>query len=337
MERGRPFRPPDGGGPPKKNMGNAFGNRETPAFKGGSARRAAHIIKEKRTSIMADYLASGIDISQFNGDVDVAGLRGKVDFIIIRCGYGSDYASQDDTQYRANVEKCRQAGIPFGVYLYSYARNREMALSEARHTLRLLRGVEPLYGVWYDVEDSTLPAGEAIVDNCLAYCGELHKAGYYCGIYSFLEWMRTRLNSPRLAHIDRWVAQWNSQLDYPGAGMWQYSDSGWINNRRFDLDRAFRDYPAIISKGEWTDMTREEVAQLARKEAQQVYDANERRYPRIGDVPAWARPAVEEVYRRLNLTGTGDNAKIDASHTYIRALYVIERVLREMDALEKGE
>ena len=86
-------------------------------------------------------------------------------------------------------------------------------------------------------------------------------------------------------------------------------------------------------------MTKEQVAELARKEAQKVYDANERRYPRMKDVPAWARPAVEEVYRRLDLTGTGSgnesNAKIDASHTYIRALYVIERVLRELDGLEQ--
>lgn len=286
---------------------------------------------------MAGYLASGIDISQFNGDVDINGLRGKVDFIIIRCGYGSDYTSQDDTQYWANVRKCRAAGIPFGVYLYSYARNREMALSEARHTLRLLQGVEPLYGVWYDLEDATLPSGQALVDNCLAYYGALKDAGFYCGLYASLSWMRTRLDSPRLAGIDRWVAQWNDQLDYPGAGLWQYSDRGVINGKIFDLDRAFRDYPAIIGKGDWTDMTREEVQQLARQEAQAVYDRNEKKYPTFDQVPKWARQAVEDVYRELGLAGSGETVtgktRIDASYSYIRALYVIERVLQKLDGM----
>ena len=223
---------------------------------------------------MAKVLATGIDISEFNGDVDIAAMKGKIDFVIIRCGYGGDYESQDDTQYRNNVRKCQQAGMPFGVYLYSYARNRSMSLSEARHTLRLVKGLTPLYGVWYDVEDRTLPTGEALVDNCLAYCDAIRKAGYYCGIYSSLSWMEGRLSSPRLAHIDRWVAQWNPELQYPGAGMWQYTDRGLVNGRYFDMDRAYRDYPAIIRGEDWTDMTKEQVQELARKEAQAVYDRN---------------------------------------------------------------
>ncbi len=283
---------------------------------------------------MADYLASGIDVSQFNGNLDINALRGKVDFIIIRCGWGSDSPAQDDTQYLANVRKCLAAGIPFGVYLYSYARNLSMANSEARHTLRLLQGLQPLYGVWYDVEDRTLPEGEALIDNCLAYCQALRDAGFYCGIYSSLSWMRTRLDSPRLAHIDRWVAQWNPTLDWPGAGLWQYSDRGIINGKTFDLDRAFRDYPAIIEKGEWTDMTKEQVISLARQEAQAAVQENERRYQTISQLPGWAKEPVEDVYRRLNLTGTGQEdgkTRIDASPTYVRALVVIRQVLQLME------
>lgn len=280
---------------------------------------------------MPKVLATGIDISEFNGDVDIAAMKGKVDFIIIRCGYGGDYEIQDDSQYFANVRKCQQAGIPFGVYLYSYARNRDMALSEAKHTLRLIKGLTPLYGVWYDVEDRTLPAGETLVDDCLAYYQELCRAGYYCGIYSSLSWMQGRLNSPKLAHIDRWVAQWTGELAYPGAGMWQYTNSGVINGRTFDMDRAFRDYPAIISGGEWTDMTKEQVAELARQEAQAVYDINEKKYKTFAQVPDWARDAVENVYEKLDLTGSGGmddgTARLDASATYVRALVVINRLM----------
>lgn len=286
---------------------------------------------------MAEALATGIDISEFNGDVDILALKGQVDFIIIRCGYGSDYENQDDTEYEANVQKCEKAGIPYGVYLYSYARSTEMAKSEAAHALRLLKGKRPLYGVWYDVEDSTLPAGEALIDNCITFCEAVKAAGYYCGIYSFLYWMETRLNNPRLASYDRWVAQWNSTLDYKGpVGMWQFSNNGLLNGKRFDMDRAYRDFPALVEEMEGTDMTREEVARLARQEAEKVYEGKEVRYKTIDSVPAWARDAVRRVYDELGLTGTGSTAdgdiRIDASHTYVRALYVIAKVLEQMEA-----
>lgn len=284
---------------------------------------------------MPEYLASGIDISEFNGDVDIAGMKGQIDFVIIRCGYGGDYPDQDDAQYEANVRKCEEAGIPYGVYLYSYAKNQEMAKSEAAHTLRLLRGKRPLYGVWYDVEDSSLPDNETLVENCVTYCRIVREAGFYCGIYSSLDWMQGRLNSPRLADIDRWVAYWGEGLEIlPLYGMWQYSNNGIINGRRFDLDRAYRDYPRIIEEMEGTDMTREEVAALARQEAQTVYRENERRYTTIENVPNWAREAVRQVYDELELTGTGTTAdgktRIDASHTYVRALYVIAQLMDKL-------
>lgn len=290
---------------------------------------------------MANLPTNGIDISEFNGDVNIAALKDQVDFIIIRCGYGSDYEDQDDVQYEANVRKCEEAGIPYGVYLYSYARNTEMARSEAAHTLRLLRGKRPLYGVWYDVEDSTLPAGEQIVDNCVTYCRIIEQAGYYCGIYSFLYWMETRLNNPRLAPFDRWVAQWNDTLDYEGPfGMWQYTNNRLINGQRFDGDRAYKDYPAIIEEMEGTDMTREEVAALARQEAQRVYNENETRYKTFGSLPSWARESAREVYDELELLGTGSaegETRIDASNTYARVLYVIARVLEKIEQRQEEE
>ena len=140
----------------------------------------------------------GIDISEFNGSVDIAALQGQVDFVIIRCGYGSDYANQDDPQFEANVKKCQAAGIPWGTYLYSYAKTKSMAQSEAAHTLRLLQGRRPPYGVGYDVEDCSLPSGEALIDNVVAYCQALEAAGLYCGVYNSLYRWEERLNSPQM-------------------------------------------------------------------------------------------------------------------------------------------
>ena len=283
---------------------------------------------------MAAPFAKGIDLSEFNGDVDLDALKGQIDFAILRCGYGSDYPNQDDAQFENNARKCQEAGIPYGVYLYSYAKDSSMAESEARHTLRLLRGKTPSYGVWYDVEDSSLPQGEALVDNCVTYCQALEQAGYYCGIYSFLYWMETRLSSPRLDPYDKWVAQWNSQLDYTKPyGMWQYTNSLLLNGKRFDGNYAYKDYPRLTSgKGE-EEMTQEEVTRLARQEAQKVFQENEGKYRTVASVPDWAREAVEQVYRELGLAGTGGagtDIRIDAGDTYVRVLSVIAKVLDRM-------
>ena len=229
---------------------------------------------------MAQLPKKGIDISEFNGDVDLAGLKGQIEFVIIRCGYGGDYTNQDDPQFENNVRKCEAAGIPWGTYLYSYAKDTSMAQSEAAHTLRLLKGKHPQYGVWYDVEDSTLPTGEALIDNVVTYCQAIQQAGYYCGLYSFLFWMQTRLNSPRLDPYDKWVAQWSSQLDYQKpAGIWQFTNQLVLNGKTFDGNWAYKDYPALTGGEEESDMTEAEVVKLARAEAQKVYNENAGKIP----------------------------------------------------------
>ncbi len=279
--------------------------------------------------------AKGIDISEFNGDVDLEAIKGQIDFVIIRCGYGGDYPGQDDAQFENNVRKCQAAGIPWGTYLYSYAKDTAMAQSEAQHTLRLLGGRVPAYGVWYDVEDSSLPQGEALVDNVAAYCEAVEKAGLYVGVYASLYWMQNRLDSPRLDPYDKWVAQWNATLDYKKPyGMWQYTNQLKLGGRTFDGDRAYKDYPALTGAKEAQDMTQEEVARLAREEAQKVFLENERKYKTMAQVPAWARPDVEQVYRELGLKGTGgsgEGLEVNAGDLYVRVLTVIARLLDKLE------
>ena len=287
---------------------------------------------------MREILAKGIDVSEWNGDVDFHRIAGEIDFALLRCGYGGNYTFQDDTEFEANVAKCEAQGIPWGAYLYSYAGSPAMAREEAAHALRLLRGKRPLYGVWYDLEDASLPAGDTLTENCIAFGDALEQAGFYCGLYGSLYWMEHRLADPRLDRFDRWVAQWNDTLDYAGnCGLWQYTDRGVLGGQVFDLDYAFRDYPKIITeREEETDMTKEEVAALARQVAQQVVQENEARYATIADVPRWARDAVEQVYEELDLAGTRDagdgTVTINASRSYVRALYVIARVLDRLPA-----
>ena len=124
----------------------------------------------------------GVDISEHNGSVDFQALKNAgVQFAIIRLGYGSDYVSQDDSRFSENVRKAETAGMPWGAYLYSYAKTAAMAQSEAQHALRLLNGKKPAYGVWFDVEDSQI-ANADLAATCQTFCGAMEAAGVYAGI-----------------------------------------------------------------------------------------------------------------------------------------------------------
>ena len=53
-----------------------------------------------------------IDISTFQGDVDFSQLKGAVDGVIIRCGYGDNLSSQDDEMFYHSVSDCEKYDIP---------------------------------------------------------------------------------------------------------------------------------------------------------------------------------------------------------------------------------
>lgn len=207
----------------------------------------------------------GVDISTWNGDVNFKELKAAgVEFVIIRCGFGSDYKDQDDERFEQNVKKADEAGMPYGIYLYSYANTLSKAESEAAHVLRLLKGKNPLYGVWFDAEDKIMPANkELLTDICVKFCDTVEKAGYYVGIYATLSWLNNRFENKRIERFDKWVAQWNTTCDYKGAyGLWQFTDSLKIGGKNFDGNYAFKDYPKIIKGMNGTkEKTIEELAQ----------------------------------------------------------------------------
>ena len=62
----------------------------------------------------------GIDVSKHQGTINWNSLSkdGKVQFVIIRAGYGRYYPSQIDSQFENNYKKAKELGIPVGTYWY---------------------------------------------------------------------------------------------------------------------------------------------------------------------------------------------------------------------------
>lgn len=208
----------------------------------------------------------GVDISSANGNVSIEKIKkAGYDFVMIRCGYGSDIASQDDSQFENNVKKCEAAGVPWGAYLYSYALNTDEAKSEARHVARLLKNKKPTMPVAFDMEDGDgykqrngMPGNKTLVAICKTFLSEIKKQGYYPMLYSSLSWLNNQLNDKSLLDsYDIWVAQWSSSCSYKGSyGMWQYGgEVNYIDGNTIagvgviDKDKAYKDYPTIIKNG----------------------------------------------------------------------------------------
>lgn len=249
----------------------------------------------------------GVDISEHNGSVDFQALKNAgVQFAIIRLGYGSDYVSQDDSRFSENVRKAETAGMPWGAYLYSYAKTAAMAQSEAQHALRLLAGKKSAYGVWFDVEDGQI-AGADLAATCQTFCGAMEAAGVYAGIYASLSWLNGKLNSPLLDKYDKWVAQWNSTCTYKKPyGIWQYTDKLLVSGKNFDGNWAYKDYPSIIKamsepEKEEPDLTEAEVKEIARREIE-AYFAELAKKP----VADWAQEAVEFVQQEGLMRGDAE-------------------------------
>ncbi len=180
----------------------------------------------------------GPDLSEFNGNIDFDKLKSNVDFAILRCGYGGNYPNQEDTKFTQYASECERCGIPYGVYLYSYAKSTDAAEDEARHALSLISGKNVSLGVWYDLEDDVLPNNRTLLtDIALAFCKEINKNGYFSGIYTSLNWINNRFDDSRLDGIGKWIAQWNDSFDYNGTAiMWQFTNHAELEGMPYPCD-----------------------------------------------------------------------------------------------------
>ncbi|MDE6833598.1 MAG: glycoside hydrolase family 25 protein, partial [Ruminococcus sp.] len=202
-------------------------------------------------SATSGIVARGIDVSEHQGiiDWDKVKASGKVDFAIIRAGYGKEI-NQIDRQFERNYSECRRLGIPCGAYWYTYAITVEEAKQEASVSLRTIAGKSFEYPVAFDIEEqsSLMNASEI----CNAFCSELEKSGYYTAVYSFKSAFKSNINSDVKAKYDTFLSHVGvEQTDYSGAyGLWQYSWKGRIDGIAgdVDLDYAYKNYPEIIRK-----------------------------------------------------------------------------------------
>lgn len=188
---------------------------------------------------MSKLKLKGIDVSSHQGKIDWTKAKDEIDFALIRCGFGGDYESQDDSQFENNITACEKYDIPYGVYLYSYATTTEKAESEARHVVRLLKGHRPDMPVFYDLEEARISAlgNRKILELARTFCDVITAAGYLYGTYANKNWFSSYLTDKWYDIYPKWLAQYSSAVTYKGTyDIWQYTDKGTVTGIRGGVD-----------------------------------------------------------------------------------------------------
>jgi len=202
---------------------------------------------------------NGIDVSKHNGVIDWPRVRAAgVQFAFIRlgwAGYEGGLAEGLDYMFETNMAGAIAAGIPVGVYVYSYCKTPAAAKRAAQETAAWLRQYKVTMPVALDIEtDDSTPyqsmTRAANTQVCRAFLQEIQTAGYYPMLYTYKSFANSYLDMSQLADYDFWLAHYVEQSDYTGPyGIHQYTSGGSVEgiSGRVDMDRAYKDYPAIIT------------------------------------------------------------------------------------------
>jgi GH25 family lysozyme M1 (1,4-beta-N-acetylmuramidase) len=197
-----------------------------------------------------------IDVSHHNGNIDWERVRSDPKNIagaILRAGYGR-VSSQRDKCFDRNFREAKKAGLPVGVYWYSYATTTTDARAEAKACMRVISGKKLDYPVYFDIEDKChIPLSKAVCSDIVrAFCDCLEEHRYFAGVYSFDSFFNTNLETNIPERYSAWVARVERVKPKccKNYGMWQYSWKGCAEGINGDVDfsECYKDFPGVIAK-----------------------------------------------------------------------------------------
>jgi LysM repeat protein len=187
-----------------------------------------------------------IDVSSHNGVIDWKKVRASgIVGAIIRAGYGKD-ASQQDTQFSANIKGAIEAGLKTGVYWFNYCCSVEDAKKEWETCKKI---IEPHRGnicfVASDYEyDSvryftsvrgTAPTNEQINNMVNAFLDAVKADGWGTMLYTNNDYRRNVFSKDTLAKWDIWLADYTGDPDIPCA-IQQTSSAGRVSGISGNVD-----------------------------------------------------------------------------------------------------
>lgn len=191
-----------------------------------------------------------IDISKYD-TVDFGKLK-DIDGVIIRAGSGRKGL---DPKFNEHIKGAIAAGLPVGIYFFSYAYTVGIAKDEAKKCLEIIAPYKaqismPVFFDWeyasmnYALECGVKPTGALITKMCRAFLETVTAAGYAGGIYYNLDYLNQGLIRPQeIGSYYRWFARYTTtpQTD---CDLWQYTEAGKVDGVSGNCDIS-----KVINKG----------------------------------------------------------------------------------------
>lgn len=187
-----------------------------------------------------------VDISYAQGkiaDTQWQYFKENLTGLIIRFGYRGygNGALKLDNCITYNVFKCQQLGIPYGLYFFSQAINKQEGIEEANAIINSEYFQGATLGIWFDTEMANSGKGradkisiQARTEAAKGFCDTIIATGKKAGIYASSSWFKTNLNMNELPY-PIWVAHYASDYSYKkNVVLWQYSSSNPMKVPGFD-------------------------------------------------------------------------------------------------------
>lgn len=266
-----------------------------------------------------------VDLSEYQRGINFRTLRDEgVRGAILRGGDGS-YADKCFSQF---YEQASAVGMAVGAYWFSRALTVGAAKEEAeRFYTRCLAGRRFALPIYLDCEaDSQRTLGKrALTDVIKSWSGTLREKGCLCGVYSTAEWFRSYMLWDELQHLERWVAQWSTQVPTISHGMWQFGgETNYLRDKRIagyvvDQNYMVKDYPAIVKQNGYNGYLREEDGELRYETLKEL---------KAADGANAYLPTVEKLLNKGILKGkggSGDELILDLGEDAVRLLVMLDR------------
>ena len=178
-----------------------------------------------------------IDVSAHQGNIDWDTLwaSGEIDGVILRIAAG---AEKEDLQLSNYINNVKRLGIPYGLYIYSYAENYDEGVFYGNFTNNVISkyNLSPTLGIYFDLESNGITSylGVSQYENIVkGYMNVLPSAK----VYTYLNYANTALNSSYIWSYITWIAQYASDCTYTGSyNGWQYTSKGTMPGINGDVD-----------------------------------------------------------------------------------------------------
>lgn len=217
---------------------------------------------------MSKICAKGIDVSQFQGNIDWKRVKNSgIDFVIPRTGFGF---SAEDKIFKVTVGNAIRNGVDIpAVYHFSYACSINDAVIEAEFAVSLCKkyGLDSNTIIFYDFEYESANYYEEqrtkrkrqisekltpklVQDFTEAFCERVKKLGYKTGVYYnqdyFVNWYE--YGKSFKPDYFGWLADLEGEPNYK-CDFHQYSHTGRVAGvtTAVDMDYAFIDYKSLSS------------------------------------------------------------------------------------------